>query len=108
MTAVAAVLVLVVIAGAALLAVDAAQRTDKAQPVSTAQRVTVATVQAYCLDYTRYVLDQYRAGLTVDQIDATLSLAAQAGEPIHALGLRLDDPTACGSVSTVLIAAGLK
>ncbi|MGW4719405.1 hypothetical protein [Nocardia sp. NPDC004260] len=98
----AAVVVLVVIVGAALLAVDAAQRTD------TARQVTVATAQAYCLDYTEYVLEQYRAGLTVDQIDATLNLAAQAGGPIYAQGLRLDDPQVCGSASTVLHAAGLK
>lgn len=99
-TAVAAVLVPVVLVGAALLAVGAAQSTD------TARQVTVATVQAYCLDYTEYVLEQYRAGLTVDQIDATLSLAAQAGG--QAQGLRLDDPQVCGSASTVLHAAGLK
>ncbi|MFB7837747.1 hypothetical protein ACWIGW_44245 [Nocardia brasiliensis] len=107
-TAIAAILVLVVVVGTALLLVEAAQRTAAAPSVSVAQRATVATVQASCLDYIKYVHDQYRAGLSVDQIEATLHQAAKAGEPIHAQGLRLDDPTVCGSVSAVLHGAGLK
>jgi hypothetical protein len=101
-TAATAVVALVVIIVMALLAVGAAQSTN------TTRSVTVASVQAYCLDYTEYVLDQHRAGLTVDQIDATLSLAAQAGRSIHAQGLQLDDPQVCGRARTVLRIAGLK
>ncbi|WP_433685467.1 hypothetical protein [Nocardia sp. CA-119907] len=99
-TAVAAVAVLAV----ALLVLDAersTQDTNAAQPVS-----DNAAVEALCLDYARYVIDEYRAGLTVDQINATLTQAGRISGAIP--GPQYDVLTACGSASTVLHTAGLK
>lgn len=99
-TAVLALAVLVV-AVLVLAVVWDTQDTNAARPVA-----DDATVQALCLDYAKYVIDEYRAGLSVEQITATLTQAGRisAGVP----GPRYDVLTACGNASAVLHAAGLK
>ncbi|RJO77706.1 hypothetical protein D5S18_08220 [Nocardia panacis] len=105
-----AVLMLMALVTAALLSLNYLHSVvrwyDERTPVRTGPSAGI--VQVYCLDYTRYVIDEYRAGLAVDRIDATLKQAARAGEQLHAQGLRLDDPKACGTADTILRAAGLK
>ncbi|MEV0048486.1 hypothetical protein AB0H60_34160 [Nocardia rhamnosiphila] len=68
---------------------------------------TVAVFQEHCLDYTRYVLDQHRAGMTTDQITATLDQAAAIADQYPTSGKVLHEDTACGTPATILRTAGL-
>lgn len=56
---------------------------------------TAAVFQEHCLDYTRYVLDQHRAGMTTDQITATLDQAASIADQYPTSGKVLHEDTAC-------------
>ncbi|MFD0366325.1 hypothetical protein ACFQZZ_33235 [Nocardia sp. GCM10030253] len=109
LTALAAVVALVVIVAATVLTLDylhrVAQWYDARNPVGPP---TVATFQEHCLDYTGFVLDQHRAGLDTGQIQTVLDQAAHVADQFDAIGRRLDDPQACGTPAQVLQIVGAR
>ncbi|MEU4345343.1 hypothetical protein AB0H00_29515 [Nocardia sp. NPDC023852] len=109
LTALTAVVALVVLVAATVLTLDYLHRIVQWYDVRhPGGPPTVATFQEHCIDYTRYVLDQHRAGLTLEQIQATLDKAAHVSDQFNAQGRRLDHPQACGTPEEILHTAGLK
>ncbi|MEU4345424.1 hypothetical protein AB0H00_29935 [Nocardia sp. NPDC023852] len=108
-TALAAVLTLVAVVVATVVSLQYLQRlADWYADRNPHRPPTVAVFQEHCLDYTRYVLDQHRAGMNVEQITATLDRAATVADQFHTSGQRLHDPTACGTPEAILHTAGLR
>lgn len=69
----------------------------------------VSVVQAGCLVYSDFVVRQSIAGLSAEQIEAVIVVSGSGarGGSDAAGGLSVDDPAVCGSVPSVLQAAGL-
>jgi len=106
-TAVAAVAVSVFLVIGSYVIVEIVDR-----PV-TLTSVPSAAKQWVCLPYTEYVLDQHRAGLTPEQIQATLEVSepdrgSQPGVTAPTVDIdepRLDSIDACGLPSEIIAAA---